>query len=431
MLAVRSLESSWRNGGAGANFAYLTQSIEDDLFHKGATHTQFKQNFEKLTSHKDAYVVGTFTNAGAGKNMTLQLPKTSDFLGQQHLISSWYGIRANGECGCTQTSWVNARGLFVYKSIKIKIATQTLFEGSGELYLILAEMYGILDDIAKQIGFAYTKEQLIEESQFNTVLYTPNLAYPGHERPDLYFAIGTVAYHPVVMEVNTRSIHELVVNYDGVQTKGKGMYSLPIEIDTSACVSSNSVDFALAANMVWVSPEERLCLLKGYNETIFVEYQKIGEHTENPNSCNEKKVTIDLNVKGPVTEIFFTVQSCDDLDAGNWVKTFDNYGLDYITEAMLITGSTAREDGLPASFYRTVKYQEAHKVSQSRAVYVFSFQKNATSRNPTGHQTMTNVEKLQLQLILKSHKCPLSVNVYAGVYNGTYTDRGVAGIIWG
>lgn len=126
-------------------------------------------------------------------------------------------------------------------------------------------------------------------------------------------------------------------------------------------VSSASVDFVLATTNVWVSPEERICLLKGYNEIIFKEYLKAGEHSEGP-SCNERKVTFDINLKGPTTAIWLMVQSRKDIDDGNWVKTFDDFGLDYIREFMLITGTTAREDGLPAAFYR-------YKSSSYQAVF--------------------------------------------------------------
>ncbi len=74
---------------------------------------------------------------------------------------------------------------------------------------------------------------------------------------------------------------------------------------------------------------------------------------------------------------------------------------------MLFTGTVAREDGLPASYYRSVKVIETFKVSPLRAIYVFAFETNDKCKQFTGHQTMTNVEKLQLQVMVKAHKCTL------------------------
>lgn len=428
-----SLERTWTPGGAGANYHYLTLSIEDDVFHKddtGNLYTQWKQKIMKYTPHQSAVIVQPVNNTGAGKTMSTQLTKTPDLLYNSYTVSSWYGIQANTDCGVTKTSWVNGKALFVNKAMRLKIANQTLFEVDGVIQLALLEFQGVLEDYASLVGFNYTVDQLIEDSKFDVIHYAPWYGFPMQDRPDLAFAIGTIAFHPVTWEQQNRGICELIVNYDGCTQKGRGIYALPIEIQTGAVVSQSSVDFVLATNMIWVSPEERTCLLNGYNEIIFKEYMVIGEHSEGP-ACNEKKITFDLNAKGPVAHIWMQVQNRNDIDNGNWVKNLDDYGLDYIREWTLITGTTPREDSLPAAFSRTAKVIETFKVGISRALYVISFETNATSRQMTGHQTMTNVEKLQISAIVKAHKCTLDFTAYAAIYNGAYTERGGAGKIWG
>ncbi len=243
-----------------------------------------------------AVVVQAVLNAGAGKTMTGQLTKTPDLLYNSYTVSSWYGIKANCECGVSKTSWVNARGLYINKSAKIKIATQTLFEIDGHAQMIVMELMGVMEDWAPLVGLYYTKEQLIEDSKWDAVLYAPWYGlYPGQERPDLTYAIGTIAFHPITYEQCNRGIHEMTVNYDGISSKGRGMFALPIEINTGAVVSSTSVDFTLATTNVWVSCEERLSLLNGYNEIIFKEFIKAGEHSEG-SSCNEKRVCKNDNI---------------------------------------------------------------------------------------------------------------------------------------
>jgi len=430
VYADRLLESCYRPAGAGANFAYLTQSPEDDVFHKDADYTQWKQKFVKYTAHQAAVLVQNLSNAGCGKSMTAQLTKTPDLLSDSWTVSAWYGIRPNCECGVTKVSYVNARALHIVKCMRLKISTQTLFEIDGQAQLVLFELMGILDDYARIIGFSYTKDQLIEDSKFDHVLYAPWIGFPFQGRPDLSYAIGTIAFHPIVFEQYNRNICEMIVNYDGVRLRGRGSFSLPFEIATGAIVSSCTVDFALATTCVWVSQEERLCLLNGYGEIIFKEYIKIAEHTEQSN-CSEKKVTFDVAVKGPMAFLWMTVQSRADCENGNWIKTFDDYGLDYIRDWMLITGSTPREDGLPASFYRTAKILSHFKVSIRRAIYVWSAETNATCKNFTGHQTMTNCEKVQLSMLVKAHRCTLDFVAYAAIYNGVYWERGSGGRMWG
>jgi hypothetical protein len=107
--------------------------------------------------------------------------------------------------------------------------------------------------------------------------------------------------------------------------------------------------------------KERLSLLNGYNEIIFKEILKIGEHTEQP-STTEKKVSIDLNVKGPVAYMWLTIQSREDLENGNWTKLCDDYGMDYIKEFMLITGTTAREDGKWLNYDNEPQVYQQHSI---------------------------------------------------------------------
>jgi len=292
------------------------------------------------------------------------------------------------------------------------------------------EFMGVLEDYAQMVGFCFTREQLIEESRFDVVHMAPWIGFPMQGRPDLTYAIGTIAFHPINFEQQNRSINELVVNYDGAILKGRGLQALPLEITTGSVVSNNSVDFTLANTCVWVSSEERLSLLNGYNEIIFKEHISAGEHTE-PANNSEKKVTIDLSVKGPCTYIFLTIQSRTDVENGNWTKLCDDTGLDYIKELMLITGNTPREDALPASYYRQGKIIECFKRSIRRHVYLIAFETNGNSKQFTGHQTMTNVEKLQLVCVVKPHAQPLDFKAHAGVYNGAYTERGGGGRIWG
>lgn len=161
----RTWESCYRPAGAGANYAHLTESCEDDIFFKNAEVTQWKQNFVKYTPHQAAMMVQGVQNAGAGKTMYGQLTKCPDLISDSYTVSGWFGIKGNCECGVNVTSWVNAKALYVNKCMKLKIATQTLFEIDGITQLVLLEFQGVLQDYAQMIGFNYTKDQLIEDSK--------------------------------------------------------------------------------------------------------------------------------------------------------------------------------------------------------------------------------------------------------------------------
>jgi hypothetical protein len=63
MFGQRSFDSNWRPAGAGANYAHLTTSVEDNVFHENADVTQWKQKFIKYTPHQAAVIVQGFTNS--------------------------------------------------------------------------------------------------------------------------------------------------------------------------------------------------------------------------------------------------------------------------------------------------------------------------------------------------------------------------------
>jgi hypothetical protein len=213
------------------------------------------------------------------------------------------------------------------------------------------EFMGLDQHYASMIGLAKTEQHLINESKYDSVLYAPWIGFPFQDRPDLAFSIGAIAFHNVTSEIMTRNVSELIVNYDGAILSGKGVSALPIEIASNNALNASSVDFTQATNCVWVSADERMSLIHGYNESIFRECLTVGTATIQP-SATPQKFSFDLNMKGPCAMMWVTVQSKSDIDAGNWTKLAQDSGEDWFSEGMLITGSTAREDGLPASFYR-------------------------------------------------------------------------------
>jgi hypothetical protein len=414
--------------GAGANYAYVTMGSEDDLFHNGAKNTQWRQRYNKYTPHQGSMVLQSIQNQGLGHNMTCPLIKTPDFLYSSYVAQFYPAIAPNVDAGVQDASWVNAAALYSLKGISLKVGSQPLFQLNGHAMLVLLELGGDLEKYASLIGFCKTKSQLIANSRRDQTLFAPFIGFPFQGRPDLAYSIGCIAFHGVTCDIQSRPLNEMVVNYGGLNSK-KGLYALPKEIRTDAPIAPTSVQFTLATNVIWVSAEERYGLIHGYNESIFRECIVAAEHTIQASST-QQRLAFDLNIKGPCAFIAVTIQSRADLDNGNHTKLCQDSGEDWIKEIMLVTGSTPREDGLPASFYRTGKVIECFKTSISRHVYVISFETDATSRQMTGHQNMTNCEKLQLSALYVPHASPLEVTALAVVYNGWYTENGSGGRVW-
>lgn len=426
---MAAFTTGYNSQGAGANYAFMTMGIEDDLFHEEANETFWKQSWSKYTPFQQAVLQQSFQNAGLGKNNISNLNKTPDFLSRSHILQHYPAIRSNVESGVEESSWVNAAALYVIRSLSIKIGTQNVFSIDGHVMLNLLDLHGQTEHYKDLIGFAYTKNQLISDSKRDRNLYAPMIGFPFQESPQTAFVIGPIAFHNVTCELLTRPLSDMTVNY-GALSANNALYALPKEIKTNAVVTSNSVEFGLATNCVWVSGEERLSLINHYNEIIFKEYIKAAEQSI-PASATEARQDIDVNIKGPCAHIIVTIQSQADLDTKNHTKLCQDSGEDWIKEMMLITGTLAREDGLPAEAYRTLKVIECFKRSTNRHQYVLGFEHDATSDQMTGHQNMTNIDRLKFSALYNPHATALNVRIDAAVYQGVYVERGTGGRVWG
>lgn len=416
------------SGGCGAAMMHLSPSCEDDAFHDGADTTQFMQTFDKYTPHHAAVVVQPVNNSGPGKTGSANLIKTPDLLFKTHVWIARAGIEPNPEAGPIEQSYVNALGFFVHKSVALKVGAQTIVALDGLTMLVLAELTGLLHQYAENVGLCYSRAELIAHSRRPAHLFVPLVGMPFHDRADLTFWVGTLAYHNASLELSARDANQLVVTY-GMPARGRGMYAIPREVGSGAPFGDSSLRLALATQCVWLGRRERALLLKSYKEQIFTEYVPVGQSAVAPSS-HAHRHNIEVSVKGPVRFFFVKVRSVDDLQAGNWLKSCDDAGRDYLREMMLYTGSTAVEDPLPASVYRTLKVTDAFGTESWLYTYVLPFETDARSRQMTGHMNATNLERLTLALVFNAHSRPLVVDSVFAVYNGVYGERGNIGKLW-
>lgn len=371
-------------GPAGVHYAHMIMGSEDDIFHLGAKFTQWRQRWNRYTPHQSAMIVHALANAGLGNTMSGDVIKNTDFLYTSYIVQHYPAIRANTEYGASETSWINCPAFYSVKEINFKIGSQTMFSIDGNAMLLMTELMGKLDDVAEMIGFCKTRKQLINESKYDRTLYAPLIGLPFHDRPDLAFSVGAIAFHGVKANVVSRPLNEMIVNYGQISTK-RGYSAMPKQISTDQVIQNNAVQFAFASNCVWVSGVERLSLIHGYNESLFREVCKVGQW-QIPASKTAHREVKDITVKGPVAFLAVTIRSQSDIKSGNWIKCCQNSGLDWVKEIMVITGTTSVEDGLPASFYRTGKIVEAFKHGIDRYTYIFSFETDASSTQMTGHR---------------------------------------------
>lgn len=427
---MSKFQTGFTSGSSGVNYADEIVGEEDDVFHKDATVTQWKQSWEKYAPHRTAMIVQNFSNSGLGNQMTSEMVKNTDFIYHSYVLQYYPGIKPNTAAGITECSWVNCAGLYAIKEYRLTIGSQGVFVIDGFMMLLYAELTGRLWDYASMIGLYKTRSELVRQSKSSRILTVPLLGLPFQNQPNTAFPLGGIIFHAVKSVLIARPLHEMIVNYSSVDTTNEiGRYALPLSKDTNQMVQNTEVQFGLGVNYVWVTKQERVQLLKTYREVIFRELVKGGEF-QVPPSTTQQKLTHTLEVKGPVVFAAIEIRSQDDLKQGNWTKLCHDNGDDYVKELMLVTGSVCVEDGLPAPFYRTGKVVEVFKRSIDRQIYIFSFETDAASSQMTGHRNLTNAEKVTLTCVYGPHSMPLETTVTFCVYNAWFTERGTGGKIW-
>lgn len=421
-----SFQNGYNPGTSGVNHALQTMGVEDDIFHDGADYTQWKFQWSKYTYHHQTLLIQNLMNVGLGQTMTGNLIKTPDHLFTSYITSFFPALDHPTE---KNISWVNAPGLRAIERFLIKVGSQVIFEIDGQAILMHAELTGKDKEIAKSVGLCRTTSQLVAQSKLNKNYFAPLIGLPFHDNPALVFSLSGVAFHGITVELRATQLGSMIRNFANLKSY-KGAIPYPLEKFTKNVLQANSVKFALATNVVWIPPNERTEILHGKGaEKLYRELSIAGKHNIAPNASSQR-LQFEINIKGPCTCIAVNIRSKADIDSGNWTKRCDNKGLDYIDEFMLLTGNTAREDGMPADFYRTCKVLESFKSAIDVFTYILAFETNAQVNQMTGHQNMTNIEKILLSALYRPHDQELEVIVYKYVYNGWYHEKGTCGNIW-
>jgi len=422
-------QNNYNANGAGALVAKQAYGTECELFHEKADQSLFQQQWFKYLPFQRVAIVQHFQNSGLSRNNVVSLNRTPDILSNCYLMGHFPAIVANQDHGVVDCHWVNAVAFYVIQQLTFKIGSQPLFQNDGIFMMWLATLTGQLPHIASNIGYRTNTQSLLDDAKTAQNFYAPFIGMPFHDRAETGFTVGPINFHQIQCEVMTRPLSQIVVNITDADSN-TGLNSIPYEVRTGAILNANSVEFSLATNYIYLSDLEKIAIGKSNNECVFKEYKVAGQF-QIPSNAASSKIDMEIDMNGPTFFMVVTIQSNDDLAKNNWTKLCADDGKDYITEMMLITGSTPREDGLPAEAYRTLKVVETFKNSVKHHIYVLSMELNDTDSQMTGHANMTNVEKKKFSAVYKPHASPLTVTVYYGSYNGWWVRGGSGGRVWG
>lgn len=403
-------------GPAGMAYAFMTEGEEDQIFSKGSNDTPWQQSFETYLPHKFGNISYDFINAGLGKNMHTTFLKSIDYIWKTFLGMHLPGISPRTENGVNDCSYTNAVAFHVIKDICIKISTQTLFTMEGLVMFLLCDLLGLLEKYSELVGYCKSKQQLINQSKSAHFRAAPFFGMPFHGDTSQAFNAGSITYFSIYCYVNTRNVSEIFINYSET---GEGLTSIP-RLLSNEIMDKDSVEFGLWSNNVWCSKKERNNLLDEYHETVFTEYKIAGEHDVAAQPTGGK-FEFNIDMKGPVTFVGLFIQDNENLNNKNWTSGAKADGSELLKQFTVYTGSVAREDGLPAIMQRA-KNIDLFGGKPTGALYVMPMCTDGNSVS-SGHQTMTNAERLRVMGVLNAHN-GCHVTCFYGSKNAWWTEIG-------
>lgn len=365
--------------------------------------------------------------------MTAIVSKAPSCLGSTYICVGFKGIdTSNGDC------YVNGRGLHYEQETCFKVANQTLFKTTGEAKLALLDFANLTKEYGRYFGLFDSVEELKESSARDVFLFDPLIGFPFFKNVSNAFPILGVKIHTLSFETLTRPLDELLVKFDGCKFVGRGSSGLPMRIRSRSeknvraneDLTLNSNFEAQAVSVVYYLGDDEIEFRSTKKQTQrFRKEVRICDDEVKPETEGGKHA-IDLNVKGFVTDMFFTFQSQNDIALGNWTRQCNEEGSDYVSDIMVTTGGVNREDGLPASYYRSIKHIEAFGHDALRHTYHFSFEAKSNVPQFTGGQNFELVAKPQVVFHTLPHADTLVVKGYATAWNSFWHDKGKGGVLW-
>jgi hypothetical protein len=241
--------------------------------------------------------------------------------------------------------------------------------------------------------------------------------------------VAACHWHELFFEFEQATAEELLIYYFGNQMVAKGAFGLPLRIGTKNPIQNN-IKMEVACTFILVDDIEHTALVRGESDTVMKEMVKAAETTISPDN-SKTKVTIDLNIRGPVTNIHVFICDRKDKESGAFLKGCDDFGSDYIDYGYIQTGPVPHEDPMPAIWNRKVIPKKVYHINNRRWTYVFNFgEHDAHSNQHNGFMNFTNVEKPMLVLMVKPHSSTLDVRVDYEAYNGIWTQGFKVGKYW-
>jgi hypothetical protein len=386
---------------SGGLLQLVAQGAQDAYLTTQPSITFWKSVYRRHTNHAVESVENTFSGtADFGKKVIANIARNGDLVSNMYLQVTLPSVAE------ANSSWVNAIGYAMIKSVEVEVGGQKIDKHYGEWLKIWSEVTSTaekragLDEMIGQVSaLTNTMEAetvgadidstsapwgtLAAASNAAQTLYIPLAFWFCNGNPGSALPMIALQYHEMRVSVEFRTLAELI--------RGD-----------AALTGLSITDASLYVDYVFLDNEERTRFSQAAHEYLITQVQFLGDESIAANSPNQK---IRLNLNHPVKAIYWVITRDDRATtahaAGNqWFDFGDTGTADRVVNATITLNGHERFSTRPGSYFRLVQPYQHHTRVPTQQVYMYSFALNVESSQPSGSCNFSRIDNATLVLTL-------------------------------
>lgn len=343
------------------------------------------------------------------QRMILQI--TLPALSQSQNSASWVG-------------YVNSIGHALIRNATISIGGQMIDKHYGEWLEIWNELTvseehrnGFNESIGK-----YESDVSLETNATSAKTYYIPLQFWFNRNSGLALPIIALQYHDVVIDLELRSLKELVRSDVSIDA--------PVDSDNNL---ANITDASLWVDFVYLDTDERRRFAQNNHEYLIEQVQLSGPESINTSRSTHK---IDLDFNHPLKELVWTIilDSNSQVSTNNGNNHFNfssTTGGDSFTSAKLSFNGYDRFTERDAQYFRLVQTKHHHTRIPTKHIYVYSFGLKPEDHQPSGTCNFSRIDIPTLHLDTTTvGSASAKIRVFGVNYNVLRVMSGMAGVAY-
>lgn len=394
----------------GALIQLLARGKQDDLFiTNNPDISKFRTVYKKINNYVRFECEQTLnTAADFDKTIVCDIDKKGDLLTNCLLEIT---LPATGE---TDTSWINAIGIYIIDEVRLKIGGITI-DKFGPEYIDAYYKHSI------KFGSYTAYTEMIKSFygyQNNTNTGTNKLFIPlpfwFTKSIGNAFPLISLGYMDIKIEIDFKSLDRCLFNDT-----------------TSISVSGLSIsDCRIYTEMIYLPKEERCLYLNTKEYDYLIEQKQYFTYSVDAGQVNKN---IKFSFNHPVKELMWIYRDNYHKNRNSWNIYSLNDGSDEIIpieDVTLTFNGLDRISKRHGNFFRLVQPFRHHESAIGDYYYFYSFCDNPDEFQPSGYVNMSLIDNANLQLTFNNNINSGELLLYAINYNHLKIKNGMAGLLF-